>query len=55
MIDIGFNLVTIASEQRFMTNGAKEAVSKLKKIEKKSDSSHINFKNEKSTNYSKNS
>ena len=38
MIDIGFNLVTIASEQRFMTNGAKEAVSKLKKIEKKSDS-----------------
>ena len=38
MIDIGFNLVTVASEQRFMTNGAKEVVSKLKIIKKKSDS-----------------
>ena len=38
MIDIGFNLVTVASEQRFMTNGAKEVVSKLKIIKKKLDS-----------------
>ena len=30
MIDKGFQFVTVASEQRFMTSGAKEAVEKLK-------------------------
>ena len=30
MIDLGFNLVTVGSDQRYMSSGAKEAVSKLK-------------------------
>ena len=35
MIDKGFQLVTVGSDQRFMSGGAKEAVSKFKKIVKK--------------------
>ena len=35
MIDKGFQLVTVGSDQRFMSGGAKEAVSKFKKIDKK--------------------
>ena len=30
MLDLGFNLVTVGSDQRYMSSGAKEAVSKLK-------------------------
>ena len=30
MIDLGFNLVTVGSDQRYMSSGAKEAISKLK-------------------------
>ena len=35
MIAKGFQLVTIGSDQRFMSSGAKEAVSKFKKIKSK--------------------
>ena len=35
MIKKGFQLVTVGSDQRFMSGGAKEAVSKFKKIDKK--------------------
>ena len=35
MINKGFQLVTVGSDQRFMSGGAKEAVSKFKKIDKK--------------------
>ncbi len=35
MIDKGFQLVTVGSDQRFMSGGAKGAVSKFKKIDKK--------------------
>ena len=35
MIDKGFQLVTVGSDQRFMSGGAKDAVSKFKKIDKK--------------------
>ena len=38
MIDLGFNLVTIGSDQRYMSAGAKEAVSKLKTVKSKQDS-----------------
>ena len=38
MIDLGFNLVTIGSDQRYMSAGAKEAVSKLKSVKSKQDS-----------------
>ena len=31
MIKKGFQLVTVGSDQRFMSNGAKESISKLKK------------------------
>ena len=32
MIDLGFNLVTIGSDQRYMSAGAKNAVSKLNQL-----------------------
>ena len=35
MINKGFQLVTVGSDQRFMSGGAKEAISKFKKIDKK--------------------
>ena len=35
MIDLGFNLVTIGSDQRYMTAASKDALSKLKKDTKK--------------------
>ena len=35
MINKGFQLVTVGSDQRFMSGGAKEAVSNFKKIDKK--------------------
>ena len=38
MIDLGFNLVTIGSDQRYMSAGAKNAVSKLKSVKNKEDS-----------------
>ena len=38
MLDLGFNLVTIGSDQRYMSAGAKEAVSKLKTIKSKEQS-----------------
>ena len=38
MLDLGFNLVTVGSDQRYMSSGAKEAVSKLK-ITKSSEES----------------
>ena len=37
MIDIGFNLVTVGSDQRFMSEGAKNAVSKIKGVKKGSE------------------
>ena len=33
MIDLGFNLVTIGSDQKALTSGAKTEISKIKKIE----------------------
>ncbi len=38
MIDLGFNLVTIGSDQGYMGTGAKNAVSKLKSVKTKEDS-----------------
>jgi len=38
MLDLGFNLVTIGSDQRYMSAGAKEAVSKLKTVKSKEQS-----------------
>ncbi len=38
MINNGFNLVTIGSDQRYMSSGAKSAISKLKSINQKEDS-----------------
>ena len=38
MIDIGFQLVTIGSDQRYMSAGAKSSVSKLKNIKSKEES-----------------
>ena len=38
MINLGFQLVTIGSDQRYMSAGAKSAVSKLKNIKSKEDS-----------------
>ena len=38
MLNLGFNLVTIGSDQRYMSTGAKDAVSKLKSIKSKKDS-----------------
>ena len=35
MIKKGFQLVTVGSDQRFMSSGAKESVSKFKKIKSK--------------------
>ena len=35
MIDIGFNLVTVGSDQKALTTGAKSEVSKLKKIDQR--------------------
>ena len=37
MLDLSFNLVTIGSDQRYMSAGAKEAVSKLKSMKLKDD------------------
>ena len=37
MIKIGFNLVTIGSDQRFMSTGAKNAINKIKGNKKGSD------------------
>ena len=37
MLNLSFNLVTIGSDQRYMSAGAKEAVSKLKSIKLKDD------------------
>ena len=38
MIDIGFQLVTIGSDQRYMSAGAKSSISKLKNIKSKEES-----------------
>jgi 4-hydroxy-2-oxoheptanedioate aldolase len=38
MIKKGFNLVTVGSDQRFMSSGAKDAIEKIKKIKKEPDS-----------------
>ncbi len=38
MIDIGFQLVTFGSDQRFMSAGAKNAVSKIKSVKSKEES-----------------
>ena len=38
MIDRGFNLVTVGSDQRFMSAGAKSSVEKIKNIKKKEES-----------------
>ena len=38
MIKLGFDLVTFGSDQRFMSNGAKNSLSKIKKIETSKDS-----------------
>ncbi len=38
MIDIGFNLVTIGSDQKALTTGAKSEISKIKKIDQKETS-----------------
>ena len=35
MIKKGFQLVTVASDQRFISSGAKEAISKFKKTKSK--------------------
>ena len=35
MIKKGFQFVTIGSDQRFMSSGAKESISKIKKINTK--------------------
>ena len=35
MINKGFQLVTVGSDQRFMAAGAKEAISKFKQIKRK--------------------
>ena len=37
MIDRGFNLVTVGSDQRFMSAGAKNSVEKIKNIKKKEE------------------
>ena len=39
MINKGFQLVTIGSDQRYMSVGAKEAIGKIKKIDIKKDTS----------------
>ena len=38
MIDLGFNLVTVGSDQRYMSSGAKNAVSKLKTLKSNEES-----------------
>ena len=38
MIDLGFNLVTIGSDQRYMSAGANSSVSKLKNLKTKEES-----------------
>ena len=38
MIDLGFQLVTIGSDQRYMSAGAKSAISKLKSIKSEEES-----------------
>ena len=38
MIDLGFNLVTIGSDQRYISAGAKSSVSKLKNLKTKEES-----------------
>ena len=38
MIDIGFNLVTVGSDQRFMSAGAKAAIENIKGIKKGEES-----------------
>lgn len=38
MIDLGFNLVTIGSDQKALTSGAKSEISKIKRIDKKETS-----------------
>ena len=37
MISIGFNLVTVGSDQRFMSSGSKNAIEKIKGVKKESD------------------
>ena len=38
MISLGFNLVTVGSDQRFMSAGAKKAVEKIKNTKKETES-----------------
>ena len=38
MIKLGFQLVTVGNDQRYMSAGAKSAVSKLKEIKTKDES-----------------
>ena len=37
MISKGFNLVTVGSDQRFMSSGAKNSIEKFKGIKQKTD------------------
>ena len=38
MVSIGFNLVTVGADQRFMSSGAKATIEKIKGTKKGSDS-----------------
>ena len=38
MLDLGFNLVTIGSDQKALTSGAQSELSKIKKINQKETS-----------------
>jgi len=38
MVSIGFNLVTVGSDQRFISSGSKVAIEKIKGTKKESDS-----------------
>ena len=38
MIKIGFNLVTVGSDQKYMSAGAKSVLEKLKKVKSKEES-----------------
>ena len=41
MISKGFNLVTVGSDQRFMSGGAKVAIEKIKGKQKKEESKRL--------------
>ena len=43
MISLGFNLVTVGSDQRFMSSGAKAVIQSIKGVKKGQESRDINF------------